>query len=226
MKGARVNDYKRWQTHLRYETSVFGESVIERVLEDPILNCRWGWKRNLRAANPYTHQELERELTVDWKLWEDRVTAFADHRVAWIEPGSETDFLAISRMDLLGDLLDKIEERGYRILLGSHHIGATAPLIHENRMNRFDGYVTPVNRLGVMMFPTQPEAERAYTRIRRDGKLLIAIKPFAGGRIQPLEALRYVYKRIAADSCTMGVGSVAEAEEDFRIGTAILAGNS
>jgi len=119
------------------------------------------WKENLRAK-PYRTEELERELKVDWNLWEESIIKFSDYRVAWIEPKSETDFLAVSRMDFLEELLDRIHELGHRALLGSHHIGASAPLIREKRVKRFDGFVTPTNKLGVMMFQTRREAEKSY----------------------------------------------------------------
>jgi len=224
--GAKVNDYKRWKTHLIYETEKFGETVLRRVLNDPILNFRPRWKENLQTVKPYTMTQLQRGLKVDWGMWEDIVNRLADWRIAWIEPGSETDFLAISRSDLLGELIDRIQDAGYRSLLGSHHLGATVPLLEESRIRRFDGYVTPINKLGVMMFPTQRETEKAAREARNQGKLLIAIKPFAGGRIRPKEALTYVYKQMEADACMMGVASVKEAEEDFKAARQILADES
>jgi len=224
--GAKVNDYKRWKTHLIYETEKFGEIVLRRVLNDPILNFRPRWKENLQTVKPYTMTQLQRGLKVDWGMWEDIVNRLADWRIAWIEPGSETDFLALSRSDLLGELIDRIQDAGYRSLLGSHHLGATVPLLEESRIRRFDGYVTPINKLGVMMFPTQRETEKAAREARNQGKLLIAIKPFAGGRIRPKEALTYVYKQMEADACMMGVASVKEAEEDFKAARQILAGES
>jgi len=82
-------------------------------------------------------------------------------------------------------------------------------------VKRFDGYVTPVNKLGIMMFPTQKAVENAVRKARKQGKLIVGIKPLAGGRIKPQEALSYVYKEIKADACMIGVSSVDEAKEDF-----------
>ena len=221
--GEKVNEYRRWKTHLNYELEQFGETVRRKAFEDPILNCRLGWKENLRGAKPYKSNQLKRELRVNWKLWEESIEKLSNHMIAWVEPGSETDFLAISRIDLLEELLDRIGESGYRSLLGSHHLGASFPLVEEWKVKRFDGYVTPINRLGVMMFPTQRDAEKAAERARTGGKLIAGIKPFAGGRIEPKEALEYVYKELKADSCMIGVGSVEEAEEDFRVARDVLA---
>jgi len=93
-------------------------------------------------------------------------------------------------------------------------------------MRGFDGYVTPINKLGVMMFPTRKEVEKAVEESRSRGRLIIAIKPFAGGRIRPKEALTYVFRRVKTDACMMGVASVREAEEDFKAARQILAGKS
>jgi hypothetical protein len=173
-------------------------------------------------AKPYDRKELREELKINWKRWEDSLLKFSDYKIAWVEPGSETDFLAICRMDLLEELLDKTHELGYRVLLGSHHLGASAPLVEEEHVRKFDGYITPINKLGHMMFPTQREAENAIKRIRKGGKLIVGTKPFAGGRIKPEEALNYVYKKVKVDSCMMGVGSVKEAEEDFQLARNII----
>jgi len=215
LSGARVNDFKRWKTQLTYETERFGENIIQKALNDPILNCRPRWREGLQAAKPYSMRRLQRGLEIDWKAWENSIDMLSEWRIAWIEPGSETDFLALARIDLLGEIIDRTREAGYRCLLGSHHLGATAPLLREVKMRGFDGYVTPINKLGVMMFPTQREVEKTVEKAKSQGNLIIAIKPFAGGRINPKDALTYVFKKVKADACMMGVASTKEAEEDF-----------
>jgi len=224
--GAKVNDYRRWRTQLTYETEKFGSHILYRALKDPILNCRLGWKENLQAARPYPILQLQRRLEIDWKAWENSIDRFSDWNIGWIEPGSETDFLALSRSDLLGELIDRTQDAGYRCLLGSHHLGVTAPLLEEMGMRGFDGYVTPINNLGVMMFPTRREVERAVRESRNRGRLIVAIKPFAGGRIRPKEALTYVFRKVKADACMMGVASVKEAKEDFEAARQVLADKS
>jgi len=224
--GAKVNDYRRWRTQLSYETENFGRNILYRAMDDPVLNCRPGWRENLQSAKPYSMIQLQRELRIDWKAWESSIDRFSSWRIGWIEPGSETDFLALARSDLLGELIDRTRDAGYRCLLGSHHLGVTAPLLEEKGMRGFDGYVTPINKLGVMMFPTRKEVEKAVEESRSRGRLIVAIKPFAGGRIRPKEALTYVFRRVKTDACMMGVASVREAEEDFKAARQILAGKS
>ena len=70
-----------------------------------------------------------------------------------------------------------------------------------------------------MMFPNRDLAVEA---IRATKKPVIAIKPLAGGRIEPREALEHVYREMGIDFCMIGVGSEKEAEEDFSIAHKIL----
>ncbi|MEM1575115.1 MAG: hypothetical protein QXF09_05890 [Nitrososphaerota archaeon] len=217
-----INDYRRWATHLNYEVEKFGKEIIENYFNDPILNCRYKWKENLKIAKPYSLKELEKELKIDWEKWENNIYKFSDYKIAWIELGSESDFIIISRIDLLEELIDRTLDIGYRVLLGSHHFGVSSSIIEEEKIRKFDGYVTPINKLGVMMFPNKKEVENNIMKIKESGKIIIAIKPFAGGRIKPKEALDYVYKKMKVSSCMIGVGSIEEAEEDFKIAKNIL----
>jgi hypothetical protein len=51
---------------------------------------------------------------------------------------------------------------------------------------------------------------------------VIGIKPLARERIQPKEALTHVFRKIKADACMIGVGSVAEATSGFQIAEKVL----
>jgi len=90
------------------------------------------------------------------------------------------------------------------------------------KKTKFDGLVTPVNNLGAMMFPTKNHVETALTEAKKHGKLIVAIKPFAGGRIKLEEALDYVFRKAKVDACMVEVGSKAEAEIDFRAAEKVL----
>ncbi len=73
-----------------------------------------------------------------------------------------------------------------------------------------------------MMFPTKNHVETALTEAKKHGKLIVAIKPFAGGRIKLEEALDYVFRKAKVDACMVEVGSKAEAEIDFRAAEKVL----
>jgi len=218
-----VDTYRRWITYYEIERRMSDGDLARRYLEDPILGCRSGWgtdfKRALQYTKPYGDDEMK-GLQIDVAELDLGLSILSGFNVLFLELGSETDFLAMTgRIDLLEFLVDHIRERfGYGVLLGTHHAGSTIPIL-EGTSVRFDGYVTPVNKLGIMMFPTM---NRALEAVRGSRRSVIAIKPLAGGRIGPREALGYVYRDRGIGSCMIGVGSETEAVEDFTIASEIL----
>jgi hypothetical protein len=208
--GEEVDAFRRWATYLAVEERTH-PGVRRLFLEDPVLNFRPGWRNGLPASRPYRDDDFQR-LEIDWGRLEADLDSLADLPVSHIEPGSETDFLAMAgRLDLLGELVDRIDERGFGgVLFGVHHAGETIPRLDEG-LDGFSGYVTPLNPLGVMMFPTKASAEKA---IRGTERAVYAIKPLAGGRVEPEAAFRYVFG-FDVKGCMVGCASVSEVEEDL-----------
>lgn len=207
----KIDAFRRWATYLGIEARLYPE-VRQRILDDPILNFREGWKYNLPLSRPYDEEDFQR-LTMDWRQVERNLEYFVDLPVSYMEPGSETDFLAMAyRFDLIGELADRISELGFGgVLFGVHHAGITIPRL-DDEIEGFSGYVTPLNPLGVMMFPTKTSAEEA---VRSTEKAIYAIKPLAGGRVKPHDAFSYVFS-FDVEGCMVGVASEAEVDEDFR----------
>lgn len=219
-----VDEYRRWVTYFhrssenRREEGVSQEkeSLLERYLNDPILLTRPGWRGRfseaLRTLNPYGIEEA-RELGFEEASVREALKTLEGYGILFIEPGSETDFLvAMERLDLLEALLGLLEDLGFEnVLLGVHHAGRTIPALEASGLC-FQGYVTPVNRMGAMMLPSQREALKA---IKASSRPVVAIKPLAGGRIRPREAFEYVFKEVGVDACMVGVASEEELEEDL-----------
>ncbi len=212
-----VDPFRRWATYLNIETEIYPE-VAERISEDPILNFRPDWRRSLLENRPYKDGDFQ-QLRIDWRQIEGDLEQFMEMGVSYMEPGSETDFIVMAnRLDLLGELIDRVRERGFsQLLFGVHHAGVTIPRL-DLELDGFEGYLTPLNPLGVMMFPTKFSAE---TAVRNTEKLVYAIKPLAGGRVEPEPAFRYVFD-FDLEGCMIGVGSVVELEEDFEIAERVL----
>ncbi len=211
LRGGNIDAFRRWATYLALEERHFPE-VRRLVLEDPVLNFREGWRLRLPGSKPYDGEDFK-ALSVEWGKVEEDLGSLADLPVSHIEPGSETDFLAMTgRFDLLGELADRIKERGFGgVLFGVHHAGVTIPRL-EDSLECFDGYLTPLNPLGVMMLPTKASAEMA---VREARKAVYAIKPLAGGRVRPGEAFRYVFG-FNVDGCMVGCASASEVEIDLK----------
>ena len=213
----KVDDFRRWATYLAYESETYPE-VRQRMLDDPVLNFRESWKELLLESKPYGDGDF-RVLNMNWRQIEENLDYFAELPVSYVEPGSETDFLALTgRFDLLGELIDRVLEAGFRgILFGVHHAGVTIPKLEEE-LDHFDGYLTPLNSLGVMMFPTKASAEAAVNGTSRD---VYAIKPLAGGRVEPRTAFTYVFG-FPVKGCIFGAGSVAEVEGDLGLAIEVI----
>ncbi len=216
----RINAFRRWATYVKFETKLYPE-VKRRVINDPILNFRKNWKHRLPTSKPYEDEDFLK-LAVDWNQLSEDLEFFAELPVRQIEFGSETDFLAMTgRFDILGELIERAKGQGFEnVLLGTHHAGLTIPILND-KLNGFHGYVTPLNPLGIMMFPTKLSAEKA---IRNAEKAVYAIKPLAGGRASPEIAFTYVFD-FDVESCMVGVGSVAELREDISVAINVLKGN-
>lgn len=210
-RGKKIDAFKRWATYIEIEKKKHPK-ILNRVLNDPILNFRENWKKNLPKASPYTKKE-EKSLEIKWNNVEDALEEFSNLPVSYIEPGSETDFLAMTeRYDLLGELVDRINASGYkRILFGVHHAGETINRL-EKEIGKFNGYVTPLNSLGIMMLPTQESAEEA---IKNSKKKVFIIKPFAGGRIPPSCAFKYIFK-FNIEGLMFGASTEKEINEDIK----------
>lgn len=207
----KVNPFRRWATYLDFERKLYPE-VKQRMIKDPILNFRKDWKEKLPISKGYTEEDFQK-LKIDWPQTNRDLEYFAELPVGYLEFGSETDFLAMTRrFDLIGELLDRAKKHGFKkLLLGIHHAGVTIPLLSDNR-DRFHGYVTPLNPLGVMMFPTKLSAERS---VQGTEKKVFAIKPLAGGRVSPNEAFTYVFS-FNVERCMIGVASVKELKKDIK----------
>ena len=221
--GKPVDTYRRWLTYYEIERHTSGKEPLNKYLEDPVLQCRRDWKakfkENLQYSKPYRRKELK-DLKIDYERLDRELAILEDFNILFAQLGSETDFLTMTnKLDLLETLVDHVRSRyGHRVLLGVHHAGITIPKLENSRI-KFDGYVTPINRIGVMMFPTRGIALEA---IKATKMPIIAIKPLAGGRIKPREALEHIYREVGIDFCMIGVGSESEAEEDFSTALGIL----
>lgn len=214
LENKKIDDYRKWITYYNIEKKYGERKILERYLNDPVLQARENWKEKfLWKLNNISSYLLEIDnLRIDYEVLKDVLSKLNEVSVLYVELGSETDFLVMcNRLDLLRNLINLISNNfKYKCLLGCHHSGTTIPILESSSIN-FDGYITPANKLGVMMFPTQQKSEDA---IKNATKPVIAIKPFAGGRINPPDAFEYIYNKLEIKSCMIGVGSERELDED------------
>jgi len=216
IEGEDVDDYRRWVTYHSIE-SQDDDGVTQKYLNDPLLLCREGWRqrfaRALESTEPYSREEIESMMLSRPKL-DKMLDSLSSFRNLLVEPGSETDFLALTgRIDILQEVVTaSVEKLGCPVVLGTHHAGYTIPILDASNIP-FSGYVTPVNAIGALMLPSQGKVAEALSCTK---KPIIAIKPMAGGRIGPDNAFRYVFQEAKAAVCMMGVASEIELEQDVQ----------
>jgi hypothetical protein len=214
--GQPIDDYRRWVTYYDIEKRQVQE-ILEKYITDPILLCRTNWKEKFPKAitqsQPYDHTQIQK-LQINWEKLDEALSYMDGFNVILAELGSESDFLVMTRrFDLLKRLQDRlIDYFSCPIVAGIHHAGSTIPIL-EVCKKKFAAYVTPVNKLGALMLPTMKHARRA---IQKSTTPIIAIKPLAGGRVQPTQAFQYVFDEMRIPVCMIGVATKKEMDQDFR----------
>ena len=155
---------------------------------------------------PYTAQDMDR-MTIDYAAFE-RFLGFFDGFEPFIaDAGAEVDLLAVGgRFDLMEEYIAFLRQYFPAVVTSVHVPGATIPTLEEHDVS-FDGYITPLNKLGVFMLPL-PEV--ALDAVRNSSRPIMAIKPMGGGRLLGREAFDYVLNEVGAAACLFGLGTIDE----------------
>ena len=205
------------------DEAVGGEAFREQLQRDEVLRYTLGGSMaNLvtpQKVSPYGPEEAER-FEIDYAALERHLGFFAGCDILVADPGAEIDLLAMTgRFDLIRQYTGFLRQRFDTVITSVHHAGVTIPLL-ESEGIQLDGYLTPVNRLGMYMFPTQ---ELALDAIRQAQRPVIAIKPLAGGRYLGPPAFEFVFDEVGVDACLYGMGTVEQVMETTRAAKQVLA---
>jgi len=114
------------------------------------------------------------------------------------------------------EMLQLIREEGLIPGIACHD--ARAILYSDERSYDAKIYATPVNKIGFWM---NPEGLTLKV-IRQTDKPIIALKPFASGRIQPEEGLEFTLSTPGVTAVAIGVANYEEVIQDFKIAKEIL----
>ncbi len=205
-----------------HDERVGGEAFREQIRRDEIVRYILGGSFEglvtPETVPPFTPEEAAR-FEIDYAKLEQHLGFFAGCDVFVADPGAEIDLLAMcGRFDLIRDYLHFLQGRFDTVITSVHHAGVTIPLLEAERIP-FDAYLTPVNRLGAMMFPTP---EIALDAIRQASVPVIAIKPMAGGRYLGQQAFRFVFEEVGVAAAMFGMGTVAQVAETTKAAKEVL----
>jgi hypothetical protein len=205
-----------------HDERVGGQAFREHMRRDEIVRYILGGSFDglvtPETVAPFAADEAAR-LQIDYAALERHLGFFAGCEILVADPGAEIDLLAMSgRFDLIRDYLAFLRGRFDTVITSVHHAGVTIPLL-EAASIPVDAYLTPVNRLGAMMFPTQ---EIALDAIRQASVPVIAIKPMAGGRYLGHKAFEYVYGEVGVAACMFGMGTIEQVRETTQAAKEVL----
>ena len=222
LRGAPLDGERVYATYDQCSLEAGGAAYREHFLNDPILryDTDIGAEQIVTCdrVEPYSEAEM-REVEVDYAELERYIGFFEGFEILMADPGCEADLLAMTgRFDLLREYVSYLKKRFDTVASSVHHPGVTLPLLEREGIE-FDGYITPVNKIGVFMLPTPELSLRA---IRTCSKPVIAIKPQAGGRLLGEDAFDYVLNDVGAASCMMGLGTLDEVRETLTAATRVL----
>jgi len=150
-----------------------------------------------------------KRVEVDYECLESLLNRWQAFTVPIYASNETWEFLVLAqRFDELQELAALLKKRFGTFLLGTHYAGIIIPMAEAADLE-VDGYSTPVNAAGILMFPTPTLALNA---LRATTKPIIAIKPLGGGRVPPTHAFPYVFREIGVHAAMVGIGSLEEAE--------------
>ncbi|MFL2665065.1 MAG: hypothetical protein ACJ0G8_03810 [Dehalococcoidia bacterium] len=192
------------------------EKYTNKIYKDEILKYNLDGDYNNLITNentkPYSQKESEK-FTIDYNLLEQYIGFFAGCDILIADPGAEIDLLAITgRFDLIKEYINFLRKKFKIVITSVHHAGITIPLLEENNID-VDGYLTPTNKLGMMMFPNKETAEFA---VRNTNKTIIGMKPLAGGRFLGEQAFEYVFDKLKINSCMFGMGTIEQTDSTIK----------
>jgi len=117
------------------------------------------------------------------------------------------------------EMLGLIRDNGMIPGIACHD--ARAISYSDERSYDVKAYATPVNKIGFWM---NPEGVTLKI-IRQTSKPVIALKPFASGRLQPEEGLEFTLSAPGVTAVTIGVANHEEVIQDFKLAKEILSRN-
>ena len=213
----------------RLSVKMAGEAFQKTWRGDPI-NHYWFKKRNWTeseietfmtesTALPLPPPQAIKNVEVDYERLETLLNRWNEFNVPIYASNEAWEFMVLAqRFDELQELVNLIKKRFGTFLLGTHYAGIIIPMVEAAGI-KVDGYLTPVNTAGILMFPTSTLALKA---LRTTTKPIIAIKPLGSGRIHLNYAFTYLFQEIDVDVAMVGIGNMEEAEETLNAAKTVL----
>ena len=213
LDGQPIDQRRVHATFDKNAYDLFGEEYRSYLGNDPIVDYVTGGHGaeedvlvRFDQVPPYTREEIGR-MEIDYRAFTGHVGFFDGFDGLIGDPGAEVDLLApAGRFDLIEEYIAYLRQHFQAVVTSVHHPGITIPALEKADVS-FDGYITPLNKLGIFM---QPIPGAALEAIKNSTRPVIAIKPMAGGRLVKQEAFDYVLNEIGVAASMFGLGRMDE----------------
>jgi hypothetical protein len=208
-----------------HDEALGGKAFQEHMQQDEIIRYLLHESHDKlvtpETVPPFTQEEAA-YFEIDYAKLEYYLGFFAGFDILIADPGAEIDLLAMTgRFDLINDYISFLRQRFDTVITSVHHAGVTIPLLEKANI-AVDAYLTPVNELGLHMFPTR---DLVVDAIQKAQKPVIAIKPMAGGRYLGTKAFDYVYNKVGVPATMFGMGTITQVKQTVQAAREVLGVN-
>lgn len=191
-------------------------------VRDPIVGA---FLQKYEASIPYSDRELQ-SLQIDQEAWSRELERIRTFRPAVISVGGDyLDFLLAAEMFDLAQAGLKLYrnlclEVGARLVM-TVYVGyfALQGSVGSSLRSGCDALMVPVNTLGLGMLP---DREGVLSWLKSMGKPVIAMHVLGSGKLEPTQALAYIFREARVAAAVVGASTVEHIDKLIQSGREVL----
>jgi len=214
--GARAYRYRRtlWDnpqnmtTLIKHSASKLGVQAVEALGFERILRC-------VKEAEKETNLRITviGSITPDNPKKSLKLLCDAKAEMIFVH-GSIVDELRLNEVEAF---VDEIRSAGVVPGLATHTPEATLPVLLRRDL-KAPALMVPLNAAGIFL----ESVDKVLQLISGSGKFIVAMKILGAGVIPPRQALSFIFAHEFIQSAALGVASIEEANETFKVASEVL----
>jgi hypothetical protein len=214
--GSRAYQYRRtlWDnpqnmtTIIKHSALKLGVQAVEAIGFERILKC-------VKEAEKETNSKISviGSITPDNPKKSLRLLCEAQAEMIFVH-GSIVDELRLNEVEAF---VDEIRSAGIIPGLATHMPEVTLPVVLKRNL-KAPALMVPLNAAGIFL----ESVDKVLQLISGSGKFVVAMKVLGAGVIPPRQALNFIFAHEFVHSAALGVASIKEANETFRIAGEVL----
>jgi hypothetical protein len=198
--GKKIPDTRLGATLIQHRKYIYQEDAYKEYIRTEEFKKK-------AEAKPLEKKEID-NLKVAKEDLRNLLNWFSEKKCVKILATCVELYALTGQLHLLEEIVETCDEFGFKLCAGSHMANVFDILDKENF--HFESYFASINKIGFFMLPSRHTLLKSLSRIKEP---VIAIKPLAGGRVPPGEALEYNFKLRDNIICMAGLSSIKEVNE-------------